>query len=203
MLNDWEVYTPEGKGMISLHFWGKDHWSTLAYLETVITDKKGIIDNRKMRCNPRLHRELANVGLGGVIDGGKYPTRLKGGKLKRLHDDWSCLEDMVADGLIIAAFRVTDSGEVFGNSEALVKFTPLGEKIASKLRSFKAGGGNYQDFDPGFLSLKDWIKKYQVKYRAGWLFITNDSGEESALDGSGGRVPSILRFYNKYRAGAI
>lgn len=145
----WEKYKFEGQP-IPINQWGQDHWSTFAYLETLVVDGDGVIDNRRMRCNPRLHRELANMGgfERTVIDGSKYPTRLKDGATKEKHDDWSCLEDMVAQGLIDAFWRLKHPDEVFGNTEAKIKFTPQGMKIAHQLREFKAQGGRCQDFEP-------------------------------------------------------
>lgn len=79
----WETYKFEGKA-IPVKRWAADHWSTFAYLETRAVDNGGLIDNCKMRCNPRLHRELANTGgFGELIDGSKYPTRLKNHTVKK------------------------------------------------------------------------------------------------------------------------
>ena len=131
----WSEYKPEGNDYIPIDQWGQDHWSTFAYLETRAVDDRGLIDNRKMRCNPRLHREFAHGGgyTGMLCDGSKYPTRLKDGEIDR-HDDWSCLEDMVAAGLIVAQWRVVHHGAVFGNSQAKVAFTAAGEAMAPDFR---------------------------------------------------------------------
>lgn len=146
---NWEKYEPgDPSSYIPVEEWGQDHWATFAYLETVAVDKKGIVDNRKMRCNPRLHRELANLGaLGDIIDGSKYPTRLKAGQQAEKHDDWSCLEDMIAAGLIESWYRVKRRREVFGGNEAKVKLTPLGQEIAGKLRAHRANGGKWSEFE--------------------------------------------------------
>ena len=90
--------TPE---YISMNSWGKDHWSTLAYIEDCCVDKKGVLDNRKMRCNARLHRELANISnIGTLVDGKDSHTRLNDGTEIGNHDDWSCVEDMEHEGLL-------------------------------------------------------------------------------------------------------
>lgn len=147
----WEEYTIDPQGdYISIDRWGKDHWSTFAYLETRAVDR-GLIDNRQMRCNPRLHRELANTGFGGVIDGSKYPTRLRDGSEISNHDDWSCLEDMVAAGLIKAQYRANDKkrkASAFGFAEARVELTPAGLALAAQLRAHLATTGKYTDFAP-------------------------------------------------------
>lgn len=142
----WIPYEPEGNDYIPVERWGKDHWSTFAYLETRAVDQKGVIDNRRMRCNLRLHREFAfNVGF-GAIDGSAYPTRLRDGQAEP-HDDWSCLEDMVAAGLVHAEFHRSAS-KAFGGGEARVTLTPEGLQVAAALRAHKANGGSFGDFAP-------------------------------------------------------
>lgn len=140
----WIEYQPEGEYVPMSNF-GKDHWSTFAYLETLCVDPKGergLIDNRKMRVNPRLHRQFANGQ-----DGSGYTTRTKSDNIQR-HDDFSCLEDLVANKLISAWSAEMYEGEVFGHMVAKVELTALGHVVAGQLREHKALGGNYQDFDP-------------------------------------------------------
>ena len=132
---------------IPMNRWGKDHWSTLAYLETLAVDNRGVIDNKRMRCNPRIHRELANISISGVMDGGKYPTRLKDGEIDK-HDDWSCVEDIEHAGLITTSVKVTKRGMLFGNYQARIKMTKLGLSISGMLRNHKASGGNFHEFNP-------------------------------------------------------
>lgn len=122
--------------------WGKDHWSTLAYLETVCVDQRGQIQNPQMRCNPRLHRTFAHSA-----DGSQYPTRLKDGELPN-HDDWSCLEDAVAFGLLKAEWQTYPESPIFGGSKARVELTPLGSLVTAELRRHKAAGGSFADFMP-------------------------------------------------------
>lgn len=143
---DWEEYQAEGDDYIPMDRWGKDHWSTFAYLETLTVDHRGVIENSRMRCNARLHRELVAMPFMDH-DGAKYPTILKDGEIDR-HDDWSCLEDMVSAGLIRAFYRVARHGVVFGGNEAKVELTPLGQKVAAELRVHKAGGGAFGSFNP-------------------------------------------------------
>lgn len=144
-------YKAEGDGYIPIERWGKDHWSTLGYLETRAVDHKGKIINRNMRCHPRLHREFIGISFGPEIqDGSAYPTRLKDGVAEN-HDDWSCVEDMVAAGLIRAYFRVV-SDAAFGGSEARIVFTELGLKYAAELRTHKARGGAFGTFSPALIA---------------------------------------------------
>jgi len=143
--DDLVKYEPEGDQYIPPERWGRDHFQTLLYLETRAVDEKGIIDNRQMRCNPRLHRQFANIGYSGIIDGSKYPTRLKEGEITN-HDDWSCLDDLVKAGCVEAYYWDDKPDELFGNFKALVVFTPLGLTMAASLRAHKANGGKLSEF---------------------------------------------------------
>lgn len=144
----WEEYlSGNSNSYVPVSKWGKDHWSTFAYLETRAVDHKGIVDNSRMRCNVRLHKEFAFENFGNVVSGDKYPTRLKQGELEK-HDDWSCLEDMVATGLLRAFTRVKFHGQIFGNSEARVELTELGQIYAEQLRRHKMNGGAFATFEP-------------------------------------------------------
>lgn len=86
---------------IPMKKWGRDHWSTFAYLMSCVTTKRGEIDRRKMRCHRKLHPGLANEAS---WMGGRFPaTRLRNGREvapAKSHDDWSCLEDIEAAGLL-------------------------------------------------------------------------------------------------------
>ena len=145
-MTEYTEYLVEGDDYVPGTDWGQDHWSTFAYLETRAVDGKGIIDNTKMRCNARLHREFANTGRGIPIDGAKYPTLLAGGVKLEKHDDWSCLEDMVAAGLVKAFYRRKSYAAAFGHSEAKVEFASTGLAAAAALRKHKAQGGSFRDF---------------------------------------------------------
>jgi hypothetical protein len=133
-------HTPD----IPMDRWGQDHWSTFAYFETLTVDNEGKIDNRRMRCEARLHREfcaphhLSSTQL--------YPTRCKGSQID-MHDDWSCLEDMVYQGLITAQWKRTSS-DPFGACVARVQLTDEGREIAGRLRAHKAAGNSFSEFAP-------------------------------------------------------
>lgn len=78
--------------------WGRDHWSTLAYLETRIVDHHGKIWEANMRGRDP-----------------KYPTRLNDGTEIEMHSDWDCLHDMWVAGLItmdedVLVYGLTDYG---------------------------------------------------------------------------------------------
>lgn len=114
--------------------WGRDHWSTFAYIETRIVDHRGVVHNQHMRCHPRLHRAFAHEGSRGPL----APTRLAGGEELAQHDDWSCAEDAIAAGLLTVDERVPGA-PVFA-------LTDRGHTAAAALRRHKAGGGNFGNF---------------------------------------------------------
>jgi hypothetical protein len=141
-------YLPEGDEYVPIAEWGQDHWSVFAYLETAVVDHRGVINNVKMRCNARLHRIFANLGFGGQVrNGAAYPTLLKGGVLLERHDDWSCLEDMIAAGLMQSWFYDTGA-KMLGSGVARVEFTDLGWTLAGQVRAHRGKGGNYANFVP-------------------------------------------------------
>lgn len=120
---------------------GKDHWSTFAYIETRCVDHDGWIDARHMR---------------GHMDGWeRYPTRCRGTNGVTIeiqnHNDYHCADDLVAAGLLESFGRGTKrdaSGKILRLTHRAV-LTPLGEIVAGKLRAHKSEGGNFHEFDPG------------------------------------------------------
>jgi len=131
------VAAPEPRA--SLDLFGSDHWSTFAYVETRTVDHDGEIDHDRMRCDPSRHpTEYAAkrfVSL-NAADGSSYPTLLKHGKRLGDHDDYDCLADLQAVGLVT---RV---------SLSQWQLTPLGRAVAAQLREYKAAGGNWLSFTP-------------------------------------------------------
>lgn len=133
---------------INIERWGKDHWSTLAYVETCCVDNKvedtkiGRLNQRRMRCNPHTHPLLAHLP-GWSPDHG---TRLKGFQSPKEtpelllpdHDDWDCIDDMEAEGLAVIHSLVN----------FYVELTDEGLNVAAQLRIHKAQGGNFADFEP-------------------------------------------------------
>ena len=147
---EWTEYKADktdGDDYVPVSEWGSDHWSTFAYLETRAVDAKGQIDNRRMRANMRLHRHFFWATVLHRADNKEYPTRLKGGSELKKHDDWSCLEDMVAAGLLRSWFRRVND-DAFNNSRGRVEFTELGLSVAAELRRHKANGGQWSNFEP-------------------------------------------------------
>lgn len=113
---------------------GKDHWSTFAYIETVVVDHRGEPDKRRMRCIAGRH-PMQDHGH----DASAYTTRLKGGIELHNHDDWDCLEDCEREGLLVN--DGTDANPHF-------TLTPLGQEVAKQLRVHKSAGKNFASFEP-------------------------------------------------------
>ena len=137
---------------VAIEKFGRDHWSLLAYIETICVDaldQWGQIDRNKLRVNIQTHPLLAGHRQAMAIHalekppyGYKYGTRLKGHteekpNVIKEHDDWDCLEDLDKAGLV--EFLTLTSGGV--------RMTDNGLVIAAHLRAHKARGGQYATFD--------------------------------------------------------
>lgn len=124
---------------VPIERWGKDHWSTFAYIETRIVDHDGYLDPRHMR------------GCNG--DASMYPTRLRGqwGEIIDLygHTDVDCAKDAVLAGLIEGG-RVTqrDHNDEIKALTWQYTMTPKGHTVSAALRAHLARQRNYQDFGP-------------------------------------------------------
>jgi hypothetical protein len=136
-----------------VQYFGKDHWSMLAYVESCCVDgAKGIgqLDRRRVRCNGNTHPLLnANATVAWKDE---YSTRLAGffdfehradpaqasaAGLQILgHDDWDCLDDLEAAGFV----------EILTLANAAVRMTDEGNRVAGLLRTHKANGGQFAQF---------------------------------------------------------
>lgn len=121
---------PPATTHVPMDQFGRDHWSTLAYLETVAVDHGGRIAFQRMRCDRTRHPHYAHMPL--ELEGGRYPTRLKGGVERDDHDDWDCLDDLEAAGLVLS---------IGTGAQPIVKMTPEGLRIAAALRKHRADSG--------------------------------------------------------------
>lgn len=138
--------------------WGKDHWSTLAYVESVATDCSGFqvgVDGR-MRSNRRHFRVMhecpkprragrSMVGAALASDAG---TRLNDGQVIAGHDDWCCLQDMAQEGL----FNVNASGIQPG---FILHLSAKGQAWCAALRAHKQAGGMFHDVDVSLMPQVD------------------------------------------------
>lgn len=150
---------------LPINQWGKDHWSTLAYIESRCVDHKGVLKNANMRTHAVRHPLLMARGFGSPGDGSQYPTRYKRGQLDN-HDDWDCLDDMVRAGLITvvrpkddalwdvpfgARGPITYQGRTQTKAlEVKVKLTTLGHQVAGELRAHLATTHRSGMFSPSF-----------------------------------------------------
>jgi hypothetical protein len=82
--------------LLPIEQWGRDHWSTYAYLASRILDYRGKLAEEQMRVDPSIHPLRAHRGTTGTV----YPTRLKDGSQQIGHDDWSCIDDFEEAGLV-------------------------------------------------------------------------------------------------------
>lgn len=119
---------------IHIQNFGKDHWSTFAYLETLSVDHEGMIipDVRKMRTNHHTHPSVSNP-----IDGSKYPTVLRDGTILQGHDDWNCVDDLIENGLL---------NDIGTGTNGIFRLTVKGKDVANLLREHKSKGGKFKDF---------------------------------------------------------
>lgn len=134
-------------GPVPVTRWGKDHWSTLAYVAACVATHSGYLRVEKMRCHPRLHHRLTHPGVAVVIlaFGGVGPTHLADGTTLDLHDDWSCVEDMVAAGVVTQS----ESDNVLAGKSPRFELTHVGRALAQALVEHRTRvGGNFENFAP-------------------------------------------------------
>jgi len=129
---------------VPVELWGKDHWSTLAYIETCCVDGKGKVVNDRMRTDQDRHPALvghrvAMLSTSSLYDDTTYPTRLKGEQSLEDHDDWDCATDMEAAGLL--KWEGTGMHPIF-------VLTEMGIQLCAQLRKHKATGGYFANFSP-------------------------------------------------------
>ena len=175
---------------VPMTLFGTDHWSTFAYVETRAVDHKGLLDHDRMRCHAGRHPVMLHAKRrvsGASADGSRYPTRIKASATPDAHgrygvtevpdhDDYDCLDDLIAAGLLeprmpvvgpggwyvdaahgyttSAADGVIRPGFVTGLDEhvlatrAVWTLTGEGRRVAAELRAFKAAGGAWHHFMP-------------------------------------------------------
>jgi len=146
LINDgYEMIVGTGDCVIPITQWGKDHWSTLLYLECRTVDNSGVIDNRHMRCNQLLHSMFMYFDDYTIQpDGSMYPTVLRNKVKVDMHDDWSCMRDMIELGLCRACYKESETG--LRPTKVVVELTLLGCTYAAAVRKHKSNGGVYSTF---------------------------------------------------------
>ena len=86
--------------------WARDHFSTLAFAVHCVGANNGVPTARHMRTAPGAPQrgDVRKLWTGGIRPTkARCDTRLKGGVFVNgaIHDDWSCLEDCEAIGILV------------------------------------------------------------------------------------------------------
>jgi|GEM_PF-2170876 len=105
---------------------GRDHQTTLLYIETCCVDGGGRVNREHMRCDVERHPLRAHAAH---PPGACPSTRLADGSLLSQHDDWDCVDDMIACGWLV------DTG---GATEPRFMLTDAGWLAAHRLRRERA-----------------------------------------------------------------
>lgn len=111
------------QGRVPKERWGRDHISTLLYLETRIVDHAGLLAHR--------HAEDKDPHMRTAIE---YPTRLVNPTSElRGHTDYDCIRDFIAEGLVLVE-NVQRIGEI-EDGEVIFSLTSRGwEFVGAKRR---------------------------------------------------------------------
>ena len=132
----------EDDAAIPMEKWGRDHWSTFSFVCAwfISWGSKGFPIRQRadhMRTDTDLHPEMAGRRTALLGNTKKYPTRLREGEIDN-HDDWSCLEDIEAAGLV----RREGTGV-----DPVIFLTEAGAKMHAALEGHRARGGTMSDFE--------------------------------------------------------
>lgn len=141
---------PLDEGYISPERWAKDHWSTLAYIETVIVECGGFevgFDPRMRQCRHHfrvMKKECSRPARNdhpriGIPMDSEHGTLLGDGSRIAGHDDWHCVQDLAAAGLFEQRPEEIEPG-------AVLQLSAKGREVANALRAFRASGGMYGQF---------------------------------------------------------
>lgn len=123
--------------------WGRDHWSTLLYVEARAVDHSGQLRVANMRTLIDTHPDLIEInGRTHGHEAPKYPTRLRDDGEIEGHDDWDCIDDMIAadvvtvdgDQLELVALPATS----FHSTAARYHLTQRGAAMAALARQERA-----------------------------------------------------------------
>lgn len=147
---------------IPMSVWSKDHWTTLAYIESVMVDVGSfqVGADPRMKSNRRHYRVMleecprpkrANPSHAGLlVMRPEHSTRIKVAGLPQTvdnHDDWMCVQDMAHAGLFTVGPEGIEPGEE-------LHFSDLGKQLSSRLRQHKMEGGQFAAFNPGDQTLQ-------------------------------------------------
>lgn len=137
-------------GYVPHHLWSKDHWSTLAYIESVSADVGGFEIGRdaRMRSCRRNFRVMSQECPSpkrpgpqshGVVMKREHSTRLNDDTSVEGHDDWHCIQDLAREGLFEQGPEQIEPG-------VMLQLNEKGFSVTSALRKHKAEGGNFAGF---------------------------------------------------------
>lgn len=142
----------DGIDFVEVARFHKDHYSTLAYIETRGVDYDGRIDLRRMRCNGRRHRlcigqwRQQSSAMSGWND--RYSTVVRDGEDTQMiegHDDWDCVEDMIHAGWVKVDEFKPHQTKLFHSTISL-SLMERGTRVVNSLREHKRAGGSFSDF---------------------------------------------------------
>ena len=138
---------------VTMRDFGKDHWSLLGYVFTSCQNGNqgvGQLQPERMSCcRLRESQRIYPRGNYAMDPNGwekSWGTRLKGffvtdgvdlNRQLPYHDDFECLLDLEEAGLV----------NWISVPNMFVRLTPFGLKVGGALMIFKAGGGNFAEFD--------------------------------------------------------
>ena len=144
---------------------GSDHWSTLAYAETVMVECSGfqIGADARMRTKRRnfrvLHEECprpqrpGRPASMGVVMPRYNGSILADGSSVEGHDDWDCIQDLAEAGYFTTgkppsarSWRRATADDV--QPKAWLRLSGKGREVTAALRAHKSGGGKFSDFHP-------------------------------------------------------
>lgn len=108
-----------GSDVVPMVLWGKDHWSTLAYVENRVVDHRGMLHHDNMRVDVQRHPLFASARRHPLTSATRYPTRLKTADRGRDgswgvvelfgHDDYDCLNDAIRLNLVTVTMPAVDA----------------------------------------------------------------------------------------------
>jgi hypothetical protein len=118
---------------IEMSRWGRDHWSLLLFIETICVDHAGVIGYGDGRGFAAMRNDVTrHPHRGGDPYRGPHkpaPTYLANGEEVANHDDWDCLDDLEAAGLL---------ENVGTGVNPVIKLTDAGWTEAHRLRRARA-----------------------------------------------------------------
>jgi hypothetical protein len=151
--------TLKQQGYVPIRKFGKDHWSLLGYIGTVVVNRQGHMEGDRIRVNEARHIGIERPRAIREWDPA-WGTRLNGYFQNRNdktlhipeHDDIDCAEDMQAEGLITMGTLVS----------CFVQLTDKGRSFVEALNRFKEDGGNFADF-PNSTLCKSLFSRYEYE----------------------------------------